>query len=352
MKKIVAMILCLSLSLSMLAACGNETSDKKGTSTAASETPESGAAGKEADASEAQTPAETEKYTIGIAYAGYEEYHVEWEKYAKQWLEDHYGDSVEIITTVANNNAATQQSDIESLIVQRPDAILVWAVDSEGSISAVESIYDAGIKTILISYGVNTEKYDLYLYADQIHTGKMQADYCLDWIENHPGETLNCGYIWGVSGISGCIERFEGWRDNCVDGEKIVLLDEQIGNWNSAEAMAIAEDWLQAYPEMNCIVCMSDEMALGVIQALQGANVNMDDFVVLGIDGSASAQLELDKGTLDGTVFENRRLAAEIQMEYTMKLLTGETIAEKNNLIECKQMMTPENKQEILDSLN
>lgn len=294
---------------------------------------------------------ESPQYLIGIAYAGYEEYHVEWERYATQWLQENYGDSVEIITTVANNDASKQLSDIESLIVQQPDAILVWAVDSEGSISAVDSIYNAGIKTVLISYAVSTDKYDLYLYSDQIDTGKMQADFCIDWVNSHEGETLNCGYIWGVTGISGCIDRYNGWKDNCVDGEKIVLLDEQIGNWNSAEAMAITEDWLQAYPEMNCIVCMSDEMALGVIQALKGANKDFNDFIVLGIDGSESAQLELDKGTLAGTVFENRRMAAETQMEYTMRLLEGETFEDKDILIACKQLMTPENKAEILQSL-
>ncbi len=292
-----------------------------------------------------------QKYTIGIAYAGYEEYHVSWENYAKKWIEENYGDNVEIITTVAQNNAATQQSDIESLIIQKPDAILVWAVDSEGSISAVDSIYDAGIKTVLISYAVNTEKYDLYLYADQILTGKMQADYCNEWIENHPGEKLQVGYIWGVTGISGCIDRYNGWKDNCVDGENIVLLDEQIGNWNSAEAMAIAEDWIRAYPEMNCIVCMSDEMALGVIQAIQGSGKSMDDYIVLGIDGSESAQLELDKGTLDGTVYENTKIMADSQMEYIMRLLEGEVFEEKDVLINCKQMMTPDNKKEILESL-
>lgn len=39
---------------------------------------------------------EEKKYTIGIAYAGYEEYHVNWEKYAKKWIEENYGDNVEI----------------------------------------------------------------------------------------------------------------------------------------------------------------------------------------------------------------------------------------------------------------
>lgn len=295
---------------------------------------------------------ESQHYVVGIAYAGFEEYHVEWEKYAKAWIEENYGDRVEIISTVANNEAQKQLSDIESLIVQKPDAILVWAVDSEGSIPAVDSIYEAGIKTILISYGVSTDKYDLFLYADQIDTGKMQADYCKDWISAHEGEKLNCGYIWGVTGISGCIDRYNGWKDNCVDGENIILLDEQIGNWNSAEAMAITEDWLQAYPEMNCIVCMSDEMALGVIQALKGANKDFNDFIVLGIDGSESAQLELDKGTLAGTVFENRRLAAELDMEYSMRLLEGESFEDKDILIACKQMMTPDNKAEILASLD
>ena len=343
MKKLIALLMAVAM-IFALCACGE---------TAAPAAEETAPAAEEAaSAAEEAAPAAEEKtYTIAVAYSVYDEYHVEWEKYALAWLKEHYGDRVKIISTVAESDAAKQQSDIESLIVQQPDCIMVWAVDSEGSIPAVESIQAAGIKCIVNSYAVNTDKYDLFLYADQILTGSMQAEYCKEWIANHPGEKLNCCYLWGVTGISGCIDRFDGWKNNCVDGENIVLLDEQIGNWDTAEAMAVTEDWIQGYPEMNCIVCMSDEMALGVIQALQGAGKNLDDYVVLGIDGSESAQLELDKGTLDGTVFENRRLAAEIHMDYTMRLLEGEEFENKDILIVCKQMMTPDNKAEILASL-
>lgn len=286
-------------------------------------------------------------YTLGIAFSAFEEFHVEWLKYAEEVAAEN---NIEIITTNAQNNIATQMADIESLIVQKPDAIMVWAVDADGMVNAVESIYNADIPCILSSYSVNTDQYNLYLYEDQVWTGELQGEYCKEWIKNHPGETLKCGYIWGVTGVSGCIERYEGWKNNCVDDETIILLDEQIGNWSAADAMTITEDWIQAYPEMNCIVCMSDEMALGVIQALQGAGKNLDDYVILGIDGSESAQIEIDKGTLDGTVFQNRYLSAKLQMEAVSRLLNGEEV-EKDTLIKAKQLMTPENKEEILNSL-
>lgn len=352
MKKITRSLLSVVLVLAMilLCGCGNdaggaepETEEVQGTEEEAKENE----AKEQAEEKEVENGNE-EEYVLGIAFSAFEEFHVEWLKYAEEVAAEN---NITIITTNAQNNISTQMADIESLIVQKPDAIMVWAVDADGMVNAVESISAAGIPCILSSYSVNTDQYDLYLYEDQILTGQLQADYCKEWVENHPGETLNCGYIWGVTGISGCIERYDGWKDNCVDGEKIVLLDEQIGNWSAAEAMAITEDWLQAYPEMNCIVCMSDEMALGAIQALQGAGKDFDDYVIIGIDGSESAQLELDKGTLDGTVFQNRYLNAKLQMEAVTSLLKGEPVEEKDVLIKAKQLMTPENKEEILKSL-
>lgn len=289
-------------------------------------------------------------YVIGISYGTYEDYQVEWEKYARAYAEPL---GVTIITTSADGKMEKQVSDVESLIVQEPDAIMIWALDSDAMVSTVDMIYDSGITCIVTSYWVNTDNYDLYLYADQILTGNMQAEYCNQWVEDHPGETLNCGYIWGATGISGCIDRFDGWHDASVaTNENIVLLDEQIGNWATADAMAITEDWLLAYPEMNAIVCMNDEMALGVIQALQAANIDMDDFVVLGIDGSESGMQEIRNGTLDATVFENRRLDAELQMQYVIEYLDGQTFENKDCLIKCKQLMTPDNIDEILDSIS
>lgn len=356
MKKMTRNVLSIVLVLAMvlLCGCGNGAGgtepEKQEVQATEGETKENEAeeSSKEEPKAAEEESGEGEEYVLGIAFSAFEEFHVEWLKYAEEVAAEN---NIKIITTNAQNNISTQMADIESLIVQKPDAIMVWAVDADGMVNAVEGITAAGIPCILSSYSVNTDQYDLYLYEDQILTGQLQADYCKEWVEKHPGETLNCGYIWGVTGISGCIERYDGWKDNCVDGETIVLLDEQIGNWSTDEAMAITEDWLQAYPEMNCIVCMSDEMALGAIQALQGANKDFDDYLIIGIDGSESAQLELDKGTLDATVFQNRYLNAKLQMEAVAGLIKGEPVEEKDLLIKAKQLMTSENKEEILSSL-
>lgn len=44
---------------------------------------------------------------------------------------------------------------------------------------------------------------------------------------------------------------------------------ENEGMMKANDAMSLAEDWLQAYPDLNVIACMNDDMAIGVIQGLQ-----------------------------------------------------------------------------------
>jgi len=108
------------------------------------------------------------------------------------------------------------------------------------------------------------------------------------------------------------------------------LLAEQEGGWSAAGGMRIAEDWLQAFPQMNIFACMNDDMAIGVIQALRAAGKSADlqnrNILVLGVDGSDAAKSYIRSGELAATA--GRRLAVESMtaLETAEKIIRGEVV--------------------------
>lgn len=333
MKKLIALLLAAIMLLG-LAACNqntNETTpDTKGTEN-------SGKA--------------NEDIVIGMSMNALDEYQTEWYGYLEAAAKEA---GVKIIMTNAEGKVDKQLADIESLIANKCDVILIRATDSAGVVSGFEACAEAGIPTIDSGFGSDYND-TLKILSSQVFLCNLQADYCLEWLDKHPNETLKCGYIWGVQGVSSTQDRYDGWHDKLMENAdgRAEVLAEKVCNWSATETMAAVEDWVQAYPEMNCIVAMSDEMALAASNVLQAANIGTDQCIVVGIDGSPAAQEALKEGTLSATVYTSKRADAELTFEYALRVAKGEdfvgqTIDPGN---EISALMTADNVDELLNTL-
>lgn len=292
-----------------------------------------------------------DEIVIGMSMNALDEYQTEWYGYLEEYGEEA---GVKIIMTNAEGKVDKQLSDVESLIANNCDVILIRATDSAGVVSAFEACAAAGIPTIDSGFGSDYQD-TLKILSSQVFLCNLQADYCIQWLEEHPDETLKCGYIWGVQGVSSTQDRYDGWHDKLMENAdgRAEILAEKVCNWSATETMAAVEDWVQAYPEMNCIVAMSDEMALAASNVLQAANIGLDECIVVGIDGSPAAQDALRNGTLSATVYTSKRADAKLTMDYAIRVANGEdfvgqTIDPGN---EISALMTADNVDEILETL-
>lgn len=344
MKKFLALLLAMVMVLALVACNGNQTPSTSTPKDTKTET---------TPATEPKTDdtASDGDIVIGMSMNALDEYQTEWYGYLQEAAD---AAGIKIIMTNAEGKVDKQLSDIESLIANNCDVILIRATDSAGVVSGFEACAEAGIPTIDSGFGSDYED-TLKILSSQVFLCNLQADYCLQWLDEHPDETLKCGYIWGVQGVSSTQDRYDGWHDKLMENAngRAEILAEKVCNWSATETMAAVEDWVQAYPEMNCIVAMSDEMALAASNVLQAAGIGLDKCIVVGIDGSPAAQEALKAGTLSATVYTSKRADAALTFEYAMRVakgedLRGQTVDPGN---EISALMTAENVDEILNTL-
>ena len=81
---------------------------------------------------------------------------------------------------------------------------------------------------------------------------------------------------------------------------------------------------------MNCNAAATDEMANGVIPALEGAGVDMDEFLVYGVDGTEAGQSYIRSGELDATSYQDIPVAVDMILEVCVGLVNGEEINPHN----------------------
>lgn len=344
MKKFLALLLAMVMVLALVACNGDQTpSTSTPKDTKSNETPPATETkGEEKDDGD---------LLIGMSMNALDEYQTEWYGYLEEAANEA---GIKILMTNAEGKVDKQLSDIESLIANNCDVIVIRASDSAGVVSGFEACAEAGIPTIDSGFGSDYED-TLKILSSQVFLCNLQADYCLDWLEQHPDETLKCGYIWGVQGVSSTQDRYNGWHDKLMENAngRAEILAEKVCNWSATETMAAVEDWVQAYPEMNCIVAMSDEMALAASNVLQAAGIGTDKCIVVGIDGSPAAQEALRAGTLSATVYTSKRADAALTFEYAVRVakgedLRGQTVDPGN---EISALMTADNLDEILNTL-
>jgi ABC-type sugar transport system substrate-binding protein len=210
---------------------------------------------------------------------------------------------VEYFYTDGQLNVEKQMADVESLIQQKPDLITISAVDTVGSIPAAQAAHNAGI-LVVENRGMQDDSIDLHFMGmDEYSIQTITKEWVLAWLDDHPGTVLKTGLIYGNPIHTMQLLRCDAIKDLAKEvPDRIQILDERYGNWSTPEAMAITEDWIQRYPEMNYIATASDDLALGAANALAGANRNLDDVLITGVDGTVIGIELIETGKIDMTV--------------------------------------------------
>lgn len=180
-----------------------------------------------------------------------------------------------------------QLSQVEDVIVKKPDAIVFIPVDSRALVPAVEKINAAGIPVTNITDRIAEGKLVAYVGADDYNIGLSTARALLKAI----GGKGNVVILEGVKGSLTNSDRVRGFNDALKEFPQVKLLASQPGNYQRLQALQVMENLIQSFPQIDGVLAANDAMAIGALEALDGANRKA---AVVGINGSHEA-IELIK---------------------------------------------------------
>lgn len=333
MKKLLSILLTSVLSLSLLAACGSSASSTKSSPDASGSTAEStGAASPKG-----------EKYVIGCTVYYMSEFVTLMTEGIKAEAEEQ---GAELVLLDADNDAQKQISQIENLIAQEVDVLLVAAVDSDAIVPALEMAENASIPLVGLNMLINTDEDYYYAGPNDVQAGELEMQYVMDKIDGK-GNIL---IIEGPIGQSAQVQRLEGNMNVLAKYPDVKILAQQTANWSREEALALTENWLQAFEgQIDGIIAHNDEMALGAIQALEAAGLK-DKIPVTGVDAIKDGCESIAEGRFDATVFQDAEEEGRLGIRICLDILNGNPPAEHINFIEMT-LVTKDNVNELLDTI-
>lgn len=247
----------------------------------------------------------------------------------------------------AQGDQAKQNDQMDILVEKDLDAILINCVDTGSAQGLADKAKEAGIPAIFFNREPAKEIMEscdgLFVGTTASEAGVMQGDLLADMWEAHPEYDLNgdgvCQYLVfkGEPGnpeaeartsysVSQAEER--GMKMENVQGEPVVA------NWATDQAQNSMEAILAAHEgEIEAVFCNNDDMALGVISALNAVGYNTDAeaenwIPVIGVDATDAGVEAINSGKMAATVKQDGDAMGKALIEVAINAANGKDFVE------------------------
>ncbi len=226
---------------------------------------------------------------------------------------------VTVLFADAGDDANKQANDILNFISQGADVVVLNPTDGDAIVSSVEALNQAGIPVITVDRTAAGGDVLAHIGTDNVTAGEVTAKTLFEAM----GGTGKVAILEGVPGSSSAIDRGTGFENVLADYPGIEIVATQTANYQRSEGLTVAQNILQANPDLNAFLPMNDEMALGAVEAIRSANANV---LAIGIDGGADAIAAVKEGTLVATVAQQSKLMGKLGIEQGKMLAEGQQI--------------------------
>lgn len=207
----------------------------------------------------------------------------------------------------ANNNANTQLQNVQTFAGQGCDAIIVNLVNTDNSEQMIEAANGIPVVFVNRAPAVALEKGKAtYVGSDENNSGRFQGEFLAKFFKDQGKTDVNVVLFQGILGLQNTILRTESAKKAMTDaGLKLNIVYEDTAEWDRAKAQNKMQTFLGTNQDFDCVVANNDEMALGIIEAMKSAGLDLKAKPVVGIDATPAGLASMDAGEMAFTVFQN-----------------------------------------------
>ena len=205
--------------------------------------------------------------------------------------------NVEINVFDGQYDPTVQNSIIQDCITQGYDAIIMEGMDTEATNSAITDAETAGIAVVTLNGGCPTAPHTFHLQGADYEMGQQGAMYLAEAC----GDTGNAIILDAPAESVANARMGTGAKEYFEGNTGLTIIDHQyIERFSTDDAMTKMSNLLTKYPDIQCVYCATDDIALGAVQAIEAANRQDDGILVWGGTGFPSAFEAIRDGRMYG----------------------------------------------------
>jgi ribose transport system substrate-binding protein len=208
---------------------------------------------------------------------------------------------VELILLEGTNDSAAQVSQVEQLIAEDPDVLVILPHEGGPLTPIAIEAMNAGIPVVNVDREFESKTaYRTWIGGDNYGIGVSAGNYFAEELDCE-GKVVE---IQGLAGISVTEQRTAGFADTieelCGDGIEVVA--QQPADFVPDKGLTVMETILQQQADIDAVYTHDDDMAMGVVSAIQNAG-REDEMFLTGAGGSNDAMDLIAEGELYRATF-------------------------------------------------
>ena len=227
------------------------------------------------------------------------------------------------LTMNPENDVQKQIDLVQSCISQGVKGFYIQTVDSKALTPILKQAAEKGLYIFSMTDMKDAlGEYDNCFFADYDH--KAAGANAADAVSEALGGKGKVGVIAGLAGADNTTQRSEGFKSRIKESyEGIEIVNEIACDWDRAVAMNAAEDMITGNPDIGAFYCMGEEMAWGVLEAVQNSG---KDIKVVTIDASTKTVEMVMDGQMYACIGCPPKAFSAPAVDMMDKLLKGDKI--------------------------
>lgn len=236
----------------------------------------------------------------------------------------------------AQNDVAKQLDQIKNFVASGVSAIIVNPADTSATQAMSDAAAAAGVPLVYVNrQPVNVDSLpdnQAFVASNEVESGTLETTEVCRLFKEQGKTEANVYVMMGELSNQAAVQRTADIHDVMASGKcevKLNIIDEQTANWSRDQAQSLMTNWLSSGAAFDGVIANNDEMAIGAIQAMKAAGLDMSKVVVGGVDATQDALAAMRAGDLDVTVFQNAAGQGQGALDAAIKLAKGEAVDQK-----------------------
>lgn len=235
----------------------------------------------------------------------------------------------------ANNSPTTQQSQMQTLLLQNIKGLLLTPADVVAVGPEVIKYNQANIPVVAIAATPSTGKIYTEVGADATQIGLMEGKEAIALLKARYGTPKgNIVYGGGDPSVDVTAQERNGLNTALQPYPNVHLIASFAGNWSESDSYTAMMAVLAAHPDsgstpsIDVAIGADDPIADGILEAAQKANRlgtagSASRMLIIGADGSAQGVQGVEDGTFAADIGNQPNVMGELAVEQLVDAIKG-----------------------------
>lgn len=226
----------------------------------------------------------------------------------------------ELLVLDAQGKSSKQLADIEDALAKKVSGVLINGVDDSAS-QLAQLAGKQGVPAVAVQRKLSGEKPAPFVGTQNIELGRKLVGWYAAWSKNRPAKVV---VLTGTPGAASSEDRIKGMKDELAKYPQISVLAWQTANYDRAKAMTVTENLLQRFSDVDAVLCLNDEMAMGASAAVKGLDRKI---AITGMDANKDARIAVQRGELAMTIALPAESIGRTAVQVALAMQHGKPVA-------------------------